>query len=235
MPFNVSKLWVPSQNFLLVFCLAVAYALLPSFSVAAEKASDKLSIYTVNYPLQYFAERIAADHAIVTFPAPAEGDPAYWTPDKKTISAYQNADLILLNGAHYAKWLEKVTLPASKMVNTSRKFKDQYITSKEAITHSHGSDGEHAHEDAAFTIWLDITLAVKQAQAIEKALSRKKPELKEVFQENYAALEKDLMDLDKELREIAANQKSLPLVVSHGGLAIGESFCIPDRIHRLFD
>ena len=57
---------------------------------------------------------------------------------------YQQADIILLNGAHYAKWVEKVSLPASKTVDTSRKLKDQYIYSTEATTHSHGSGGAHA-------------------------------------------------------------------------------------------
>ena len=32
---------------------------------------------------------------------------------------YQGADLILLNGATYAKWIDRVTLPASKLVDTS--------------------------------------------------------------------------------------------------------------------
>ena len=82
-------------------------------------SSTPLNIYTVNYPLAYFAERIGADHVDVVFPAPKDVDPAYWMPDKETITRYQKADLILLNGAHYAKWVEKVTLPRAKMINTS--------------------------------------------------------------------------------------------------------------------
>jgi zinc transport system substrate-binding protein len=178
-------------------------------------ASEKLNVYVVNYPLQYFAERIAGEHATVIFPAPDEVDPAYWMPDKKIIEAYQQADLILLNGAHYAKWVAKVTLPRSKMVDTSRKFKDRYITNKEITTHSHGAAGEHGHEDAAFTLWLDFDLAVKQAKAIEKTMSRKRPELSSIFQKNYEALAEDLMDLDKTLASIIAKDPNQPLVVSH--------------------
>ena len=120
-------------------------------------------------------------------------------PDKQTIAGYQQADLILLNGAHYAKWVEKVTLPRARMVDTSRKFKDRYISQDKAVTHSHGTGGQHAHEDAAFTLWLDFELAGRQAQAIEKALSRKRPEFHDGFVENYLDLEKDLAALDKEL------------------------------------
>jgi zinc transport system substrate-binding protein len=68
-------------------------------------SSQRLNIYVVNYPLKYFAERIGGEHVRVVFPAPAEVDPAYWRPDSRIIVEYQSADLILLNGANYAKWV----------------------------------------------------------------------------------------------------------------------------------
>jgi len=138
-----------------------------------------------------------------------------WIPDIHTISAYQQADLILLNGAAYSKWVDKVSLPRSKVVNTSRKFKDQYITIEGAVTHSHGSEGEHAHEALAFTTWIDFDLTAKQAKAIANALSRKKPDLRKTFEQNYAVLEKDLMALDRNIKEIVSKDQSMPLIASH--------------------
>jgi zinc transport system substrate-binding protein len=197
-----------------LLCFASSIAFLPA-SPNSVWAKDALRVYVVNYPLKYFAERIGGDHVEVEFPAPKGIDPAYWIPNIATISAYQQADLIILNGAAYAKWVEKVSLPRSKMVNTSKSFKDSYITIKEAVTHSHGAEGEHAHEGAAFTTWLDLDLASKQAKAIETALARKKPEMKGSFQKNYAALEKDLMALDKEIVQIVSKNPSKPIVASH--------------------
>jgi zinc transport system substrate-binding protein len=198
--------------FLYFLCLKFIFIFWPAGSHADP---DKLKIFTVNYPLQYFAERIAGNHAAVVFPAPADVDPAYWMPDTETIVDYQQADIILLNGAHYAKWVDKVSLPASKTVDTSRRLKDQYIYSTEATTHSHGSGGAHAHESLAFTLWLDLNLAVQQAKAIEKALIRKRPMLKDTFQHNFTALKKDLMALDRDLKEMAALKQNQPLVGSH--------------------
>ena len=140
------------------------------FTVQKSPAAGPFTIYVVNYPLQYFAERIGGDQVKVVFPVPADVDPAYWHPNLADISAYQKADLILLNGAGYAKWVNKVSLPRSKMVNTSRQFKDRYITTKEVMTHSHGTEGEHAHESLAFTTWLDLELAARQAKAIASAM-----------------------------------------------------------------
>ena len=169
----------------------------------------------VNYPLQYFAQRVAGEHAEVVFPAPAEGDPAYWMPDAETISAYQRADLILLNGADYAKWVSKVTLPRFRMVDTSASFKKQYMETATVVTHSHGPGGEHAHEAVAFTTWIDLSLAARQAKAIAAALGRKKPQLREIFQKNYQSLERDLLALDGDIQRIVANNQSQPLMASH--------------------
>ena len=101
----------------------------------------KLLVYAVNYPLQYLAERIGGDLVRVEFPASADGDPAFWSPDPTTVGAYQKADLILLNGAGYAKWTDRVSLPPTALVNTSESFEDEYIYVENAVTHSQWSGG----------------------------------------------------------------------------------------------
>jgi len=185
------------------------------FSVRHGSAAEKLSVYVVNYPLKYFAERIGGNHVKVEFPVPAGIDPAYWNPDVEHISAYQKADLIIINGFGYAKWVNKVSLPESKMVKTSRAFKDQYITSKEVMTHSHGAEGKHAHESLAFTTWLDLSLAARQAEAIADEMARKRPALKKTFQTNCASLKKELEALDQDIQTIVSQDRSKPLMVSH--------------------
>jgi zinc transport system substrate-binding protein len=197
---------------LLFFTISIACILLkPGEGCAGER----LNIYVVNYPLKYFAERIAGEHARVVFPAPTDVDPAYWMPDAKTISDYQRADLILLNGANYAKWVNKVTLPRFRMVNTSAAFKDKYIETAELLTHSHGAEGQHGHEALAFTTWIDFSLAAEQAKAIAKALSRKRPALRDTFQENYEELKRELLQLDRDIKEVVSKDQSRVLVVSH--------------------
>ena len=182
---------------------------------AGSSDTGPLAVYVVNYPLQYFAERIGGGHVAVTFPAPADDDPAYWIPDIATIAAYQQADLILLNGAGYARWVRKVSLPRSRIIDTSRKFADQYITTADAVTHSHGPEGEHAHESLAFTTWIDFGLAARQAEAICAAFIRKLPQQRQTFEQNLAALRTDLMALDTAMREIVGQDPARPMVASH--------------------
>lgn len=189
----------------LLFLLTLSYAY----------AADRLTVYTVNYPLAYLAERIGGNQVEVVFPAPPDVDPAYWMPDQATIAAYQQADLILLNGANYAKWVGKVSLPRGKMVNTSRKFKDRYIYTTEVTTHTHGGEGAHAHESLAFTTWLDLSLAKLQAEAIYKAMARKRPVSEMQFKANFKALANELEDLHAAIQAIVTNDPDRALLGSH--------------------
>lgn len=174
-----------------------------------------LAVYVVNYPLRYFAERIGGDQVEVTFPAPADVDPAYWSPDPDTVAAYQQADLILLNGAGYAGWVQRATLPPSKLVGTSAAFRDRLVPLAGDVAHTHGPEGEHSHKGTAFTIWLDPTLAALQARAIADAFSRARPMQEEAFQAGLEALEADLRGLDEELAAATAAFDGEPLLFSH--------------------
>jgi len=180
---------------------------------AAEQSA--LDIYTVNYPLKFFAESIAGEHAKVTLPMPNDIDPAFWSPKAEDIAGLQQADMILLNGANYAKWLPKVSLPLFKLVNTSSEFRDAYIPLSEGVTHNHGAGGKHAHTGTAFTTWLDFSLAEKQAKAVFKALSRKNQKLNADFVQNFIPLQAALLAMDSELTEISAALQGQPLIGSH--------------------
>ncbi len=172
-------------------------------------------VYVVNYPLRYFAERIAGDEVDVHFPAPAGEDPAFWQPGAEVIGAYQSADLIVLNGARYAKWIAMASLPASKMIDTSSAFDDRLISIEEGATHSHGPTGEHAHAGTVSTTWLDFDLAIAQAQAVHDALAKLRPDKADRFEANFNALKNDLAGIGAQMTAIARLIDNEPLIASH--------------------
>jgi len=178
-------------------------------------AEEKLTIYTVNYPLYYFSERIGGDHVKVVLPAPEDVDPAFWEPSTDTVRQYQKADLIILNGAGYAKWTRKVSLPMLRMVDTSRAFKDDLVHIQTNVTHSHGPGGDHSHGGTAFTTWLDFSQAALQAEEIYKALVRKLPAQKQNLTKNFEALKRDLLELDKQMIAVGDRLAQAPLFASH--------------------
>jgi zinc transport system substrate-binding protein len=178
-------------------------------------AEKELVVYTVNYPLSYFAKRIGGEYVQIVFPVPADEDPAFWLPDTNTVRLFQKADLILLNGAGYAKWTRKVSLPMLRTVDTSRQFKDKLIQVETNVTHSHGPGGDHSHGGTAFNTWLDFSQAALQAEAIYKALIRKLPAQKQNLEKNFQELRKDLLDLDRQMIAIGQRMAQAPLFTSH--------------------
>jgi zinc transport system substrate-binding protein len=177
----------------------------------ASKPGGKPQVLVANYPLKYFAERIGGSAVEVVFPAPGDEDPAFWQPDDTAITQFQNADVILMNGATYSKWAEKITLPQSKLVDTSAAFKAQYIEIKADSTHSHGPGGEHSHSGTAFTTWLDLTQAVQQAEAVKTSLAKFAPDA----EKNFAALKSDMEALDARLIAVGKRLANTPVVASH--------------------
>lgn len=181
----------------------------------ARQDDARLLVYVVNYPLKYFAERIGNELVQVELPVPPGVDPAFWRPGPEFVAAYQKADLIFLNGAGYARWIDRVSLPASKLVDTSRAFKDQYIPIEDALTHQHGPKGGRAHAGTAFTTWIDPKLAIAQARAIKETFVARRPDQKDVFEEGFGSLERDLRALDRALGQVVSKDPGRPLLASH--------------------
>ena len=181
----------------------------------ATEATGPLTVYVVDYPLRYFAERIGGELVRVVFPAPVDVDPAHWSPDAETVAAYQGADLILLNGAGYAHWVQLAALPRARLVDTSASFRDRLIAQVAATSHIHGPEGAHTHADLAFTTWRDPTLAILQARTIADAFAEARPEHGAVFGAELAALETTLGELDARLAEAAQAIGETPLLFSH--------------------
>jgi zinc transport system substrate-binding protein len=203
-------------------CILVVTTILlgcgPSFtSTDAPPASSDTppTVLVVNYPLYFFASWIAGDAANVEFPAPEGVDPDYWRPSSEVIEQFQQADLILVNGASFGRWLDRVTLPESRIHNTSEAFRDQYIMLPDAIVHRHGPDGEHTHEGLASHTWLSPAFARRQANSVREALTQLVPKKSEYFRQQWVALDRELGNLEDELRRLSELHPGLRMYASH--------------------
>ncbi|MFM8442686.1 MAG: metal ABC transporter substrate-binding protein [Methylococcus sp.] len=207
---TIARLWIRTGLRLTAVLLGSAL-----MQPALATGSDTLTVVAANYPLAYFAERLGGAQVRVEFPVPDDEDPAYWQPDARTIQTMQKADLIALNGADYEKWLNRVSLPRSKWVDTSAAFKSRYLVIKDAVTHSHGGSGMHSHDGTASTTWLDFNQAAQQVEALAAAMIRTRPELRGSIERNQAALTADLLTLNADMKRVAEELRGQPLIASH--------------------
>jgi len=191
-------------------CLLVACG---GESAASQAERAKPLVCTTLYPLQYMARRIAGDLARVECVVPAPADPLHWTPGAGVIAHMQGADLIVLNGAHAEPWLDHVSLPLSRLVDTSKSFADRFIE-LEAVTHSHGSGAPHTHSGIDPHTWMDPENAKAQARTLLTALQQLLPDHRDALANRGASL---IADLDALAGRFAA--LTLPagetLVASH--------------------
>jgi zinc transport system substrate-binding protein len=231
---RMTIIWLLATEILIVVVAGLAIAVgcswvvLQNLGLSAPRANAQLStlnvqqpthakkrVAVVNYPLQYFTQRIAGDQVEVFFPVPRAEDPAFWKPQDKDIEAYQRADLILLNGAEYEKWLPAAVLPLTRQVVTSQTFADRYVQNGEVVTHSHGPQGMHSHGLIDFNTWMDPQQAALQAQSIHDELERLLPEAAKDFDTNLRALQKDLGEIDAAIQQASARLGNSPLLGSH--------------------
>ncbi|GEM_PF-1926633 len=88
--------------------------------------------------------------------------------DRVTLGKIQNSRLILLEGTHNAGWIDTVSLPQSRVINTTFEVMDQLVMVDDLGSHSHGPGGQHSHQGIVAQTWLDPLIFGKQ---IELALS----------------------------------------------------------------
>ncbi|MEL6205306.1 MAG: metal ABC transporter substrate-binding protein [Pseudomonadota bacterium] len=176
-------------------------------------AQDLPVIATVSYPLAWMAERLAGDEATVVFPVPEGEDPAFWRPSIADITIYQSADLVALNGADFAQWTERASLPRSRLVDTSAPFADALIET-ESVTHSHGNGEEHSHTGVASFTWLDFQQAADQAGALAAGMSQLDG-LAQTVALNLSAVEDDLTRLHVQATQVGARLDGKIAIASH--------------------
>jgi zinc transport system substrate-binding protein len=172
-------------------------------------------IYTTFYPTFYFAKIIGGDAVEVVNPCPCDEDPPFWTPSAQAIADYQRADMVIINGAGYEKWIDNVSLPENRLVDSTKSLQSVLIRYPDAVTHSHGPAGAHAHAGVDGSTWLDPMSALAQAATIKVAMETAFPEFKETFEKGFAALDGQLKALDRELAELSKGHAGLSFACSH--------------------
>ncbi|WP_417386976.1 metal ABC transporter substrate-binding protein [Gimesia sp.] len=166
-------------------------------------------VVVVNYPLQFIVDSLSGPEFQILNPVPPDENPETWLPGDATIQTIQQADLIVTNGADFADWVKKLSLPRSKVLRTSLALKDALITVPDFEVHSHGSGGAHSHAGTVAFFWLDPRLMARQAEAIAERLIQLDPESEKTIRANLEKLNASLKPLNQQLDQIQAEYPGL--------------------------
>ncbi|MEL7472301.1 MAG: metal ABC transporter substrate-binding protein [Planctomycetota bacterium] len=154
---------------------------------APEPSEIEDVVRTTTAPIGWMTGAVASDLVLVEMLCPDDQLPAIWRPNAEMIQTYQRAKLIVMNGAEFEAWAQTAPLPRSRVVSTADAIEGPLLVVS-GETHSHGPEGEHAHEEIDGHTWLDPINAIAQAGAISEALREAFPDHANEFEANRAAL-----------------------------------------------
>ncbi|MCD8501279.1 MAG: zinc ABC transporter substrate-binding protein [Bacillaceae bacterium] len=210
--------------------------------VTHKEFEETLKVYTTIFPLQDFVSKIGGEHVEVNNVVPVGADAHTFEPSPRTMVDITKADLYIYNGLGIEGFADAV---ADVLANESVKIV-RASDGVELIDYDHGHDDldhdhdhdDHGHDDHDHDhdhddhddhghnhdhgdedphIWLDPLRSIKVAENIKNALIDLRPEAKEDFEQNFAALQTELEQLDQEFKEMITEVPNNTIVVSHAG------------------
>ncbi|MGX1983759.1 zinc transport system substrate-binding protein [Thermolongibacillus altinsuensis] len=205
----------------------------------SQKNENTLTIYTTVYPLQDFAEKIGGEHVNVQSIYPPGADAHTFEPTTKTMQQLADADAFIYIGQGMEGFVDRVTktltnenvklVEATKGIELIDSTHDDHAHEDEATHDEHAHEDEtandeyeHHHGDKDPHVWLDPIYAIEMAETIKNTLSELKPEAKDEFEQNFAALKSELEALDAQFKELVANAKRKEILVAHAAYGYWE-------------
>ncbi|WP_379153850.1 metal ABC transporter substrate-binding protein [Paenibacillus sp. sgz5001063] len=199
--------------------------------------ADKLDIKVSFYPMYEFTRNIVGDLADVETLIPAGVEPHDWEPTAQDMAGISAADVLVFNGAGMEGWAQQVISSASGTplvaVEASKGLNLMAGTEEEEEDHA-GAEDDHAHKEGEHAdegdehaeeghdhggldphVWLAPSLAIKEVQTIEAALSVASPENASAFKANSAAYIAKLEQLDKEFKDSLKDTKRKDFITQH--------------------
>ena len=176
----------------------------------SEAQKEKIQIVASFYPLAEFSRQVSGDLAEVTTITPAGADPHEYEPTPRQIAQAFDADFFIYNGAGQDPWAEKIAEEVEKKGGKVIEMTEQF-TLREEGEHE---EEEHTHERDPH-IWLDPTLALKQAEIIRDELAVIDPENEATYQSNTSLYTNELIALDDSFNEGLANCAKEDIITAH--------------------
>lgn len=88
------------------------------------------------------------------------------------ISQLQTASLIIVNGAGLESWLQTVSLPKSRLLDTTQSVRSGLLQADGNVSHQHGPNGPQDPASLVHSTWMSPTILQSQCTAIQQRLQK---------------------------------------------------------------
>lgn len=171
---------------------------------------DSQTVVTTSVALAEVATRLNSGTIPVLNVIPADKLSPDWRPRKASVRSLQQATLVLLNGAGWEPWTERVSLASSRTLETSAAASSRWIQIPDAVTHQHGPEGSHSHAGTVWSTWLSPELFEVQIAEVESRFVKNWPERRTEISRAAGQLRSELQparSLCQTLREHVSRNK----------------------------
>lgn len=206
-------------SFIVLALTAILLAACGNDDSKSTNSSDKVSIYTTVYPLQYFAEQIGGEHVEVSSIYPPGTNEHTFEPTQQDMMKLADSDLFFYIGLGLEGFVDnaKKTLANENvsMIETTHGIDEEKLHASTA-THEHEhEEDDHHHGDVDPHVWLSPVISQDLALSIKNELVKKDAKHKADYEKNYDALVKKLQQLDNDYKTMAKDAETKEFYVSH--------------------
>ncbi|MFO7946312.1 MAG: zinc ABC transporter substrate-binding protein [Armatimonadota bacterium] len=187
----------------LSLCLLIALAGCTPRQAPQQDRPQQITAVVSILPQQFFVQRIGGDHVDVEVLVGPGASPATYEPTPTKMAALEEADVYFRINMPFEDSLMKQirgSFPDLRVVDVSRDIKLRPIDRFETVGAETDEAADHAGQRMDPHVWLDPTLAAKQARTMADVLGELAPRKADTFEEN---LQKLLTDLDRITHQVA--------------------------------
>lgn len=168
-------------------------------------------------PHKFFVEKVAGNTVNVVLMVPAGASSHSYEPTPRQMVNAGKAEMWFLLGEPF----ETKAIKALKSYNSNLELIDmrQNLSLLSDQCHNHDHHHHHHHHCSDPHIWLSPKMAKIQAETIAYALMEKYPENKQLYEQNLAAFQKELDQLDQTIQQVLSPLQNRAIMVSHPAYA----------------
>ncbi|MFW6188979.1 MAG: metal ABC transporter solute-binding protein, Zn/Mn family [Planctomycetota bacterium] len=201
------------------FILAVAVLAAAGAGCGGEPEAPRLEAASVRafgtiLPQQYFIERVGGEHVRADVLVEPGQNPHTFEPGPQKMSRLARADVYFLVGVPFEDVIRdrlRATTPDMRMVDTGKDIKLRSMDShlRGETPSGHTAEGKDPH------VWLDPNNVKKMARRIADALAAIDPSHEPDYRSNLEAFERDLEELDAQIRQICGDLPKRQFMAFH--------------------